>query len=65
MAHDLLNYSTRFSNRYSKEDKERFKAYLAQQIEKIDIEDKDVGYLRHMLLLMYANPLTNYLRLGI
>ena len=50
---------------YSKEDKERFKAYLAQQIEKIDIEDKDVGYLRHMLLLMYANPLTNYLRLGI
>ncbi|MBO6256302.1 MAG: acyltransferase [Bacteroidaceae bacterium] len=65
VAHDLLNYSTRFSNRYSKEDKERFKAYLAQQIEKIDIEDKDVGYLRHMLLLMYANPLTNYLRLGI
>ena len=64
VAHDLLNYSTRFANRYTKEDKERFETYLAQQIEKIDIADKDVGYLRHMLLLMYANPLTNYLKLG-
>ena len=65
VAHDLLNYSTRFANRYTKEDKERFETYLAQQIEKIDIADKDVGYLRHMLLLMYANPLINYMKLGL
>lgn len=65
VAHDLLNYSTRFANRYTKEDKERFETYLAQQINKIDIADKDEGYLRHMLLLMYANPLINYMKLGL
>jgi len=65
VAHDLLYSETRFVDHYTAEDKERFEAYIAQQLAKIDISDKDEAYLRHMLLLMYANPLTNYLKLGL
>jgi hypothetical protein len=62
VAHDWLYGETRFADRYSAEEKERFEAYIAQQIGKIDINYKDEDYLRHMLLLMYANPLTNHLK---
>ena len=38
-----------------------FENYIEQQLGKIDIPNKDVPFLREKLLLMYANPLTNYL----
>ena len=31
------------------------------QLERITLPNKDVDFLREKLLLMYANPLTNYL----
>ncbi|MEG2573340.1 MAG: acyltransferase, partial [Bacteroides sp.] len=35
--------------------------YLAKQMDKIDIPDKDVPFLQEKMLTMYANPLINYL----
>lgn len=63
VAHDWLTGETRFADKYTPEEKDSFEAYIFQQIAKIEIDDKDEDYLRHMLLLMYANPLTNYLKI--
>ena len=63
VAHDWLFGESRFTDHYTLEEKEKFEAYIAQQLGRIDINDKDEDYLRHMLLLMYANPLTNYLKI--
>lgn len=61
VAHDLLSGTTAFSHQYTVEEKLRFETYLEKQLERIDLPDKDVLFLRQKLLLMYANPLTNYL----
>ena len=61
IAHDLLEHSSSFASHYSKEEKERFELYLNGQLEKIDIDNKDIPYLYDKLLQMYANPLKNYL----
>ncbi len=61
VAHDLLSGTTEFAAHYTAGDKERFEAYIAQQIGRIDLPEKDEPFLREKLLLMYANPLTNYL----
>lgn len=34
---------------------------MEKQLGKIEIPDKDIPFLREKLLLMYANPLVNYL----
>mgnify|MGYP000810317797 FL=1 len=61
VAHDLLSEDNTYAGHYTEEDKQRFIAYLNQQLERIDIPGKDVPFLREKLLLMYANPLKNYL----
>lgn len=61
MAHDLFEGNDTFSQYYSVEDKQHFQTYLEQQLARIEIADKDVPFLREKLLLMYANPLKNYL----
>lgn len=61
VAHDLLYGNTDFSAHYTPEEKLHFEAYLDKQLAKIQIPNKDIPFLREKLLLMYANPLTNYL----
>ena len=61
VAHDLLHNAEEFVEHYTAEDKKRFTSYIDGQLERITIPDKDVDFLREKLLLMYANPLTNYL----
>lgn len=61
VAHDLLYGKTEFASHYTPEEKQRFEDYLEKQLAKIQIPGKDVPFLREKLLLMYANPLTNYL----
>ena len=56
MAHDLLEGKEDFSDHYTAEDKQRFTAYIEQQLERISIPNKDVDFLRGKMLLMYANP---------
>ena len=61
IACDLLDGSQRFAKEYTAEEKAAFEKYIAGQIEKINIADKDIPYLRERLLEMYANPLRNKL----
>jgi hypothetical protein len=62
IAHDLLEGNNRFTDRYSLMEKLDFEKYLAGQIDKIDLPDKDYDFLMEKLLQMYANPLVNHLK---
>lgn len=61
IAYDALNGTEQFADKYSAEQKERFEAYLTQQIAKIVLEEKDEDFLRKQILAMYANPVVNHL----
>jgi len=62
VAADMLDGLERFSDSYSAREKENFASYLKQQLDKIDLEDKDEDFLRKRMLEMYANPLKNKLK---
>ncbi len=61
VALDLLEGSDTHAAQYSPEDKMKFEQYIAGQLSKIDLPDKDEAYLKERMLTMYANPLRNYL----
>lgn len=61
IAHDLLYNESRFSVNYTADEKLLFIDYMEKQIEKIDLPNKDVSFLREKMLIMYANPLINHL----
>jgi len=59
IATDLLDGLDCFSNSYSTKEKENFVLYLKQQLDKIDLKEKDEDFLTKRMLEMYANPLKN------
>lgn len=61
VAYDLWKGGNCFSSRYTEEEKKKFETYLTGQLDKIDLPDKDIPFLRDKMLAMYANPLINYL----
>lgn len=63
VAYDLLLDTDEMSGKYSAQEKETFLDYVDKQIAKIEMDDKDEAYLHDKMLLMYANPLINNLRL--
>ena len=64
VALDLLNNGKDYISHYSEEDKVQFEQYLQQQIDKIDLPNKDEAFLRERLLEMYANPAKNQLTIS-
>ena len=64
VALDLLNNRKDYISHYSEEDKAQFEQYLQQQIDKIDLPNKDEAFLRERLLEMYANPAKNQLAIS-
>ena len=60
IALDELNGNQANSAHYTAADKQRFEAYLAGQLAKISLPNKDEAFLRERILTMYANPLVNY-----
>ncbi|MDO5522834.1 MAG: 1-acyl-sn-glycerol-3-phosphate acyltransferase [Bacteroidia bacterium] len=60
VAYDLMENSTRFSDKYTEEDKIFFNNYINGQIEKIGIPNKDHGFLREKLIEMYGNTVKNF-----
>ena len=61
VAYDLLNGNEQFlADKYTTEDKEKFLAYINKQLAKVDIDNKDMDYLRDKMLVMYSNTLKNY-----
>lgn len=61
LAMDLLAGNNAHAAHYSEDDKVHFEQYLATQIDKIDLKDKDEAFLRERILTMYAHPAINYL----
>lgn len=62
VAHDLLFDKDEFVEFYSSEDKKRFINYIDGQLNCVTLPNADIAFLREKLLLMYSNPLTNYLK---
>ena len=61
IALDELHGDAANSAHYTKADKQRFENYLAGQMAKITLDNKDEAFLRERILTMYANPLLNKL----
>jgi len=59
VAADMYLGETRYGDCYSDADKAGFEHYIEGQIEKIDLPEKDVPFLRNKLLEMYAMPVIN------
>lgn len=59
VALDELEGTTAHADRYTAEQKAQFDGYIAQQMAKIQLPDKDEVFLRERMLTMYANPARN------
>jgi hypothetical protein len=59
IAADELSGTNEYATHYTDADKKRFEGYLASQLDKIKLPNKDDSFLRNCLLNMYANPLRN------
>ena len=61
IAYDRLWGKNHFVDQYTSEDEKAFDAYLHKQLEKIQLENKDIPFLTEKILEMYANPVKNHL----
>ena len=60
--YEQLTGDTRFADKYTMEEKAKLDAYLAGQVAKVDLPEKDEEFLRKKILEMYANPVINYIK---
>ena len=63
IAYDRLWGKDYFHKQYAAGDVENFDRYFRQQLDKIDLPDKDIPYLMEKMEEMYANPVKNFLEL--
>jgi len=61
IAADLLSNTKTYADHYTTADLARFEEYLAGQMAKVKLPQKDESFLRERILTMYANPLRNKL----
>ncbi len=62
VALDKLNKNEEhLGKEYTEEERARFEQYVAKQIEKIDLKNKDIPFLEEKFWIMYSNPLINHL----
>ena len=61
IAYDLMTNTRGFASKYTDDDCAKFEDYLQKQIEKIDIPNKDIDFLRGKIIEMYGNTLKNHL----
>lgn len=62
IAYDWINNTREFADYYTEAEAEAFKKYLARQLSKVEgngLTTEDFGYMRDMMVQMYANPLKN------
>lgn len=65
IAYDEISGGVRFKECYTADEVKKVDDYIDRQLAKVDLPDlmpDDYEYMRHMMLSMYANPLTNKLR---
>jgi hypothetical protein len=63
IAYDLMTGTEKFSSEYNKEEKQNFISYINSQVEKIDIPNKDLDFLRRKIIEMYGNTVKNNLNI--
>jgi len=63
IAYDRLWGNNRFQDKYTTDDIENFERYIRQQVDKIDLQGKDIPYLTEKMKEMYAYPVRNFLEL--
>ncbi|MBR1687854.1 MAG: 1-acyl-sn-glycerol-3-phosphate acyltransferase [Prevotella sp.] len=51
-----------YADRYTAEEADTFHRYIDGQLAKVTLAHPDRDFLRHQMLLMYANPLRNFLK---
>ena len=61
IAYDRLWGENTFQYKYTEKDIDQFDNYFRQQLDKIDLPNKDIPYLMERMEEMYAYPLKNYL----
>lgn len=61
IAYDTMTGTHTFKNEYSEKEKREFEKYVDQQVDKIDIPEKDEEFLRNKILEMYGNTVKNHL----
>ena len=63
IAHDILNNANTYEEFYTKEDKEKFVAYMKTGLSKLPCaQDGDMNELENIFLKIYANPINNKLK---
>ena len=62
IALDELEGGNKYADKYTDADKAEFEAYLNKQMDKIDLPNKDMDFLRNYMLKMYANPAINHMK---
>ena len=65
IAFDMLHHTTRFSAKYTPEEKQKAQEYFDAQLSKANIPDlttEEYDFMMEMMLTMYANPLKNKLK---
>ncbi|MFA6838800.1 MAG: 1-acyl-sn-glycerol-3-phosphate acyltransferase, partial [Dysgonamonadaceae bacterium] len=60
VAYDQMTGDNRFAEHYTEEEKQKFYTYINTQLDKINIKNKDIPFLRTKLIEMYGNTLKNY-----
>lgn len=61
IAYDLLNKTRLFADKYTLKEENRFAEYLQKQVEKVNLPQPDMPFLKEKMLEMYTNPLKNQL----
>lgn len=56
IAYDILNKSSKYSDKYSDVDKSNFENYLNYKLSSSDIEQNQYGDIREIFLGIYSNP---------
>ena len=64
VAADMVKYGGSLSARYTEREKAVFVDYVEGQVAKVDLPDRDDGFIRERILTMYANPAINKLEVG-
>lgn len=65
IAFDEYHDTKQFAALYTAADVDSFNDYINRQLDKVEAEDithEERAYMRHMVLMMYANPVVNQLR---
>ena len=61
LAYDMMMGTSQFIDKYSSDDIDKFNKYLEEQIDKIDLPNKDYDFLRARIIEMYGNTVKNHL----